>query len=330
MGDREDGIARTEHPNAELIRSRCLRQDVREPSVVLCQSGLHDKEILIRGVCHEPFAVNLGPVFICRLSALGASGLLLCGYGGTAVPGVLHAHVGQSLLPEHMVPSGVLTTSAEPTACAPERLAFMLTVVGALVLLTRRLPRAQNETTVVPSSVAVLSSFNGREASGKRAEKEGGRHPEGELRGASPGAVGCGLGLDDGIVYTLLGVRLAQTGLRGDETREVGFVGGRRICVVVEAGCPEPRRLRPHIVSPRGGNRRGSVRASSEQAIHEDTRRIRTLRRMRGRGAYPGRGPADNMGCSGPESACAQDGREGPRDKSVRGVTEENFAWRRG
>jgi hypothetical protein len=142
LGDREDGIARTEHPNAELIRSRCLRQDVREPSVVLCQSGLHDKEILIRGVCHEPFAVNLGPVFICRLSALGASGLLLCGYGGTAVPGVLHAHVGQSLLPEHMVPSGVLTTSAEPTACAPERAAAILAVLLGILMAGARISRS--------------------------------------------------------------------------------------------------------------------------------------------------------------------------------------------
>jgi len=76
--------------------------------------------------------------------------------------------------------------------------------------------------TLVPRSIAKLSSHRLLRGSSKGAEEEGGRHPERKLGGASSGCVSGGFGLDDGVVHTALGVCLVQTGLCGDKLRKPG------------------------------------------------------------------------------------------------------------
>ena len=75
--------------------------------------------------------------------------------------------------------------------------------------------------TLVPRSIAKLSSHRLLRGSSKGAEEEGGRHPERKLGGASSGCVSGGFGLDDDVVHTALGVCLVQTGLCGDKASYV-------------------------------------------------------------------------------------------------------------
>src|ERR1700728_2745119 len=100
-----------------------------------------------------------------------------------------------------------------------------------------------NEHAIVPGAVAKLSTLDGGETGGERAEQESGGGPERQCREPAAQVIGRRLCLVDDLIDALLGVRLGQAVARCHDLGKIGPIRRSEVAVLADARPPQSRHL---------------------------------------------------------------------------------------